>query len=149
MRKAGILVLAWTACCLSLPGIAQNSTNAPPRSQKADTLTPSEHRAGPHGLEGWTLQGPLPDGPDDKYPFVLVIARNGKEFRRFEGSAFVWKWMFVADGRQVAYESGPLHFGMSCILADIETGRELSTYDCYRELPPDAPDWVKALEEAP
>lgn len=125
---------------------AQNPPKAAPTASSSDGLTPSVHRPGPHGLEGWTLNGPLPDGPEDKYPFILVIARDGREIQRFNGSAFVWKWMFVDDGRHVAYESGPLHFGMTCILADLETGHELETYDCYQELPADAPQWVEALE---
>lgn len=146
MRAAiwpGLLI----ACMLGISAPSQDKHHSK-RSASGD-LTPSEHRAGPHGLEGWTLEGPIPDQPEDKYPFVLVIARNGREIRRFDGSAFVWKWMFAADGRQVAYESGPLHFSMTCVLADIETGRELETYDCYSELPNDAPEWVRALEALP
>jgi hypothetical protein len=88
-------------------------------------------------------------GPEGTYPFFLVIARNGREIRRFQGRSFVWKWMFMADGHQVAYESGPLHFSMSCILADVETGRLLRTYDCYRDLPNDAPVWVRTFEALP
>jgi hypothetical protein len=108
----------------------------------------SEHRRGPEGLEGWTLNSSIPDEAPggEKYPFTLVIARNGREIRRIEGDPFVWQWIFWADGKQVAYESGPLHFGMSCILADIETGHQLTTVDCYHELPKDAPEWVVKLE---
>ncbi|MFL6306999.1 MAG: hypothetical protein ACJ72H_25995, partial [Candidatus Sulfotelmatobacter sp.] len=64
-------------------------------------------------------------------------------------SPFVWKWIFWARGRQIAYEAGPLHFGMLCILADIQTGRELASYDCFHGVPVDAPDWEKALDAAP
>jgi hypothetical protein len=46
----------------------------------------------------------------------------------------------------VAYETGPFHFGMTCVLADVKTGRRMGSVDCYHELPPDAPDWVQALE---
>jgi len=53
--------------------------------------------------------------------FTLVLARNGHRLRRIEGEPIIWKWMFWADGRQVAYETGPLHFGMSCVLADVKT----------------------------
>lgn len=145
MRAEGWLAL-FVAGLLSVSALGQITPRALPNKKGSDSLTPSEHRPGPHALEGWTLAGPLPDGPEDKYPFVLVIARNGREIRRFSGGAFVWKWMFVADGRQVAYESGPLHFSMACVLADIETGRELETYDCWGELPDSAPEWVQALE---
>jgi hypothetical protein len=115
----------------------------------SDQLTPSEHRRGPNGLEGWKLEGPIPDQPNEKFPFTLVIARNGKEIRRFDGSPFVWKWMFLDDGKRVAYEDGPLHSSLACVLADIETGKQLGIYDCFGELPADAPAWVKALEANP
>jgi hypothetical protein len=57
--------------------------------------------------------------------------------------------MFRSGRRQVAYESGPLHFGMACVLTEIATGKEVSRYDCFREAPPDAPEWVKTLEANP
>lgn len=118
--------------------------------QGSDELTPSEHRAGPRGLEGWTLDGPIPDHPGEKFPFTLMIARNGRVIRRFPGDAFVWKWMFLEDGERVAYEAGPLHFSLACILADIQTGKQLETFDCFpNPLPADAPDWVKTLEGHP
>jgi hypothetical protein len=116
----------------------------------SDQLTPSEHRPGPNGLEGWTLEGPIPDHPGEKFPFTLVIARNGRVIRRFSGEFFVWKWMFLDDGKRVAYEAGPLHFSLACILADIQTGKQLGTYDCFpNPLPADAPEWVKTLEASP
>ncbi len=142
-----VLPLAWliagASCVLAQP---QNQRHAP---EDSDRPTPSEHLAGPHGLEGWTLDGPIPDHPGEKFPFTLVIARNGRVIRRFPGEGFVWRWKFFADGRQVAYESGPMHFVLACVLADIETGKELARYDCAPELPPDAPDWVKTLEANP
>ena len=55
--------------------------------------------------------------------------------------------MFQNDGKQVAYESGPLHFSMTCVLADVATGRQVGTYDCFGELPADAPAWVESLED--
>jgi len=144
--KAG----AWPGFVIAgLLSIALPAQSRPAKASKAAGLKPSEHRAGPHGLEGWTLQGPIPNDPQGKYPFFLVIARNGREIRRFGGEAFVWKWMFAADGRQVAYEAGPLHFGLACILTDIKTGKEQARYDCYRDLPDDVPDWVSALEDLP
>lgn len=144
--NTGMWLVLLAASAVSALATPQSKPTAHHKTKESDGLTPSVHRAGPRGLEGWTLDGPIPDGPEGNYPFTLVIARNGREIRRFDGSAFVWKWMFVADGKQVAYESGPLHFSMTCILADIQTGRELATYDCWQELPADAPEWVQALE---
>lgn len=122
----------------------------PQSSKTSDKPTPSEHRPGPHGLEGWTLDGPIPDHPGEKFPFTLVIGRNGRVIRRFPGDGFVWKWMFLDDGKRVAYESGPLHFGLACVLADIQSGKQLEIYNCFpNPLPADAPDWVKTLETNP
>jgi len=112
----------------------------------AEQQEESAHRQGPHQLEGWTLNSSIPDHPGEKFPFTLVLARRGHIIRRISGDPFVWNWLFWADGSQVAYESGPLHFSMSCVLADISTGRQLARYDCYTDLPADAPAWVKALE---
>jgi hypothetical protein len=76
-------------------------------------------------------------------PVRLVIARHGKVVRRIDGSPFVWR--FQADGRRVAYETGPLHFSMMCVLADIQSGKELERVDCYRP-PEHMPRWVEELE---
>jgi hypothetical protein len=35
---------------------------------------------------------------------------------------------------------------MSCILADLKTGRQLGIVDCFQELPDDAPEWAVMLE---
>ena len=112
--------------------------------------TESEHLRAPNGLEGWTLDYPV-DGhpPDEKYPMTLVIARNGHVLHRIDGEPFVWKWIFWAGGRQVAYEAAPFHFSLDCVLADSVTGRRLASFDCFHGLPADAPDWLKALEDSP
>ena len=109
--------------------------------------TQSEHRAGPDGLEGWTLNEIIPDHPNERFPMTLVIARKGHVLRKIAGDGFVWNWIFWADGKQVAYESGPLHFGMACILADVATGKRLASYDCFHGIPENAPAWLKALEK--
>jgi hypothetical protein len=80
-------------------------------------------------------------------PFTLVIARNGKVLRKIDGNAFIWHWIFWNEGRAVAYESGPLHFGMQCELYDLKTGRVLESVDCWRGIPDDAPAWLVALEK--
>ena len=116
-------------------------------SQTKDKPTESEHRTGSHGLEGWTLEYRLPNSNygDERFAFTLVLVRNRHRLRRIEGEPIIWKWMFWDDGRQVAYETGPLHFGMSCVLADVKTGRKLEILDCYHKLPANVPTWVTAL----
>lgn len=132
--------------CLVLSVAFFAAAIASPQAPAADHPVESEHRSGPNGLEGWTLNWPIPDRPNERFPTTLVIARNGHVIRRIEGDAFVWNWIFWADGKQVAYESGPLHFGLSCILADVKTGRRVASYDCFHGIPDDAHDWLKALE---
>jgi hypothetical protein len=108
--------------------------------------TESAHRIGPHGLAGWTLDYPFPDHPEDHYPRVLVISRNGRVITRITGKHYIWNWIFWNDGRQVAYEDGPPHFIMSCILADVVTGRHLEDVDCFMPSPDGSPSWLNALQ---
>jgi hypothetical protein len=114
-------------------------------AQWSKDFTESAHRRGPHGVEGWTRNYPDPDEPGVRYAMMLVVGRDGKALHRFEQGTYVWKWMFWADGREVAYQSGPKHFMMRCILADVRTGKELENLDCFQELPETAPTWGKAL----
>lgn len=107
----------------------------------------SEHIAGPNGLEGWKLNSRIPNGVNqDNYPFTLVIARNGRVLRKIKGNPFVWNWGFWNDGRQIVYESGPLHFGLECNLYDLRSGRTLKTIDCFHGIPKNAPEWLVELE---
>ena len=107
--------------------------------------TESPHRKGPHGLEGWTLLVPIENQGD--VPMTLVIAQNHRVVRKFAGDLTLGEWIFLSGGRQVAYESGPLHFSLTCILADIRTGKEEARFDCFQDpLPQNAPAWVKQLE---
>jgi hypothetical protein len=122
--------------------VAASAQTPPPPEQP----TQSEHRGGPDGLEGWTLNYTIPDHPNERFPMTLVIARKGHVLRKIDGNGFIWKWIFWADGRQVAYESGPLHFSLACVLADVGTGKQLASYDCFHGVPNDAPAWLKALE---
>ncbi len=117
-------------------------------SLRAQTPPQPTHVRGPHNLEGWkretvveTLedQGPL--------PVELIVARGGHVLRRIKGDPFLWTWTFQSDGQRVAYETGPLHFSMTCVLMDISTGRRIEQYDCFHDpLPSGAPAWVRQLE---
>jgi hypothetical protein len=119
---------------------------SPQSTPPEDKPTPSSHRTGPNGLEGWTLDFPIPDHPGETFPFTLVIARNGHVVRKIDGDPFVWQWMFWNGGRQVAYESGPLHFGLQCTLVSLANGKQLASYDCFHGVPDNAPGWLKTLE---
>lgn len=117
------------------------------KTSGANKPVESAHRPGPNGLESWTESYRFADG--QRYPTELVIARRGHVIRRIRGNPFVWKWMFWENGKQVAYESGSLHFNLNCTLVDIVSGRELATHDCFSELSEDAPKWEKALQNDP
>ncbi len=60
--------------------------------------------------------------------------------------------MFQDDGKSVAFESGPLHFAMACVLIEIASGKELERVDCFRypDKPPAGgwPQWLVKLEDA-
>lgn len=106
----------------------------------------SAHVAGPNDLEGWTESVTLEEVADQgPLPVALVIARHGKVVRRIDGSPFLWNWKFQPDGKRVAYETGPLHFSVTCVLADIRTGKELESVDCYQP-PARMPPWAEELE---
>jgi len=115
---------------------------------RAEQPSESAHRSGPGGLSGWTLSESIPDHPHELFSKTLVLARNGHVFRQIQGDPFLWTWQFRSGGRQVAYEAGPLHFGMLCFLVDIQTGHKISSYNCYHDLPANAPEWVKELKNA-
>ncbi|MGD0628333.1 MAG: hypothetical protein ABR987_03215 [Terracidiphilus sp.] len=141
----------WTPVLILILIASSAKTQTPPPPQQPrqpNQPTESTHIQGPDGTEGWTLDSPIPDQPGQKYPFTLVIARKGRVLRKIDGDPFVWQWIFWDNGRQVAYEAGPLHFGMQCILADVRTGKPLESYDCWRGIPDNAPAWLEALEKA-
>lgn len=117
-------------------------------SQPADRPTQSVHRHGPEGLEGWTLEAPVRDSGygDERFAFALVIARHGRIVRRINGDPFIWKWIFRAGGREIAYATGPFHFSETCLLVRLADGKRLDGYDCYHDRPAVRPDWVKALQ---
>ncbi len=117
-------------------------------AQNKDKPTESAHVRGPDGLEAWTLESPVPDSGygDERFAFTLLIARDGHVVRRIDGDPIIWRWIFWKDGSRVAYETGPFHFGVTCVLVDVKTGRRMGSVDCYHDLPKDVPDWVTALE---
>ena len=108
----------------------------------------SEHIAGPKGLAGWKVTHVLEN--DDEVSETLVITRHGRLIRKFHGDPFIWRWMFRDDGKSIAFESGPLHFGMTCVLIDLASGKELDRLDCftYPDNPPAGgwPRWLTKLE---
>lgn len=111
----------------------------------------SSHCQGPGGLEGWKLLYRLPDSPYDspdragRLALGIEVRRKGRFVRRIYGNPVIWDWYFV-DERRVAFESGPLHFGMECDLVDVDSGKLVAHYNCYHHPPKDPPQWVQTLE---
>jgi hypothetical protein len=136
-RFCVVLMVAWLAW---IDAAAQVKTTGKP--------TESQHQAGPDSWEGWTLSYVIPDlDPNEIYPMTLVLAHKGHVVRRIAGAPFIWEWIFWSHGQQVAYATGPLHFGMQCVLIDIRSSHELGSVDCFHDLPAGAPDWARRLVE--
>ncbi len=137
--------------CLDLAAVIELATVLLLLPHAQDKVKPieSRHRQGSHGLSGWTLSETAPgDESQGPMPFTLVISRDGHTLRSIKGDPFVWQWMFLADGKQVAYQTGPLHFSLECVLLDVRSGKERARYDCFKDpLPASAPAWVKQLEK--
>jgi hypothetical protein len=131
-----------------LLALALASVLVPQTSWPADKAAQSAHMFGPNGLEGWTLDSPVPGSGygDERFAFTLVVARHGRIIRKISGQPIIWNWIFWADGRDVAYETGPFHLSDACILIRVSDGGVIDSYDCYSDRPPTKPDWVKALE---
>jgi hypothetical protein len=150
-RRASLLVgyiLLFTLPCAGIPALA-HALPLPQVSGENVRDVPSESMPlnGPAGLQGWTLNYPLPDRPQELYPRILVISRNGRVIQRIAGQHYIWKWIFWDGGRQIAYEDGPPHSTMRCVLVDLKTGLELENYDCFSGLPKKAPLWLESLEK--
>jgi len=147
---AGALLFAVAIAVAESPMLAaQNNSAAKQKANSVPTSGPpveSKHVHGPDGLEGWTLESPIPDHPDEQFPFTLVVARKDAIIRRISGNPFVWQWEFCPDGKEIAYETGPLHFGLQCNLEDISTGQMVWSQDCFYGLPANAPECVTDLE---
>jgi len=60
---------------------------------------------------------------------------------------YIWKWIFWDGGRQIAYKDGSPRFTMRCVLVHSKTTLELENYDCFSELPKNAPLWLESLEK--
>ena len=95
----------------------------------------------------WTLNYPFPDRPQELYPRILVISRNGRVIQRITAQHYIWKWIFWDGGRQIAYKDGSPRFTMRCVLVHSKTTLELENYDCFSELPKNAPLWLESLEK--
>jgi hypothetical protein len=78
---------------------------------------------------------------------MLVIYRIGGPVLRLGGMPIIWKWRFLAGGKQVAFYTNTVHFARSphFELRDVPTGRLLEKWN--GPLDEKSPAWADALEE--
>jgi hypothetical protein len=107
----------------------------------------SEAQTAPHDRAvGWLVEYKV-EGISDTVPGTLIVWRLGKPIRRFPTDQSFYIWRFYAEGRQVAYHTGPLH-GESkshCELHDIESGRTVAVWEGNLESGDNRPAWTKTL----
>jgi hypothetical protein len=118
--------------------------------QKGKTTT--DRRTAPDGVtKGWIIAYPWPDQTETSQlwrtiPGTLVIARHGHVIRRITAGPSIRNWDFWMGGRQVVFETGPLHGPTDCVRADARTGKVLETWPGCDNLPENAPAWAKAAD---
>ena len=100
----------------------------PKEKDQVSTQTPVI--APDHETVGWAVETP---NCCTSYPIptTLVIYRSGRVMQRINDGMMVYKWQFLARGRQVAVSSGTVH-GMEIIhltLYDSRTGKQLKTWN--------------------
>jgi hypothetical protein len=108
---------------------------------------------GPRGFRACSISFFVPNrsppgraSDDDVLPQRLVVYRNGRRLYAKDGSPFIWEFGFLDDGEKLAFQAGPLHFGMRCTLVVASTGKELDSHPCFTNDDVDAaPSWVRTL----
>jgi hypothetical protein len=90
-------------------------------------------------------------------PLKLVVYSAGK-LRKYSGSELpVWRWRFLARGKQVAFEQETVHGGLGAHyeLRDVRTGRLIGEYtpatgaDSLPGPNSNTPEWVAELDAKP
>lgn len=104
---------------------------------------------------GW--QALYPNGATS-YPIPLkLVVYSGGKLRTYTGNGLpVWKWLFTAGGKQVAFEQETVHGGMGVHyeLRDVGSGRLIAEYtprvgpDGQPEPNQKSPEWVLVLDAA-
>jgi hypothetical protein len=107
-----------------------------------------EAKIAPNGSVGWLVEYDM-ESLSYRYAGKLVLWRAGKVIRRFDSGQSFYSWNFYADGRQVAYHTGPLHGERNshCELHDIANGRLLAVWDGDIGPGNDRPAWTKGLAQ--
>ena len=135
---------------LAIPAVVLLAAAA--STAQAEPTPYKECLGGPHGLKACTLSYLVPElAPpghatmDDILPQRLIVYRYGRRLFSEKDGPFIWNFAFLEDGRELAFEQGPLHFGMMCHLVLSATGEEIGREECFS--PNDkSSKWVRDLE---
>jgi hypothetical protein len=100
-----------------------------------------------HHFVGWLVLYPNPTDPNrpqDPLDGKLIIYKDGRHIRTVSTKQVFWDWRFQADGKRIAYSTGPLHGGAAvCLLLDVESGREIAKWLVIQDGTP--PAWAASL----
>jgi hypothetical protein len=85
-------------------------------------------------------------------PMNLLMYTGGAGVTRMAGNGLpIWRWCFLAEGKQVAFEQETVHghLGVHYELHDVTTSSLVADYDPKWDDDEDKfPDWVKAIDAA-
>jgi len=101
---------------------------------------------------GWTVNlAKDMSGASYSIEYGLVVYKSGKIIHKIYPGQFIWDWMFVDGGKQVALIDGFSHGRqqLNYQLYDVATGKLISKVHDDEEteqLPAKAPRWAKQLE---
>jgi hypothetical protein len=131
----------------------------PKRSTLGDQAGFDQIKISPDGhIVGWVALYPF---CCTSYPIPLtLVLYSSDRTRTFNGSGLpIWRWCFVADGKQIAFEQETVHGGIGVHYErrDVANGRLLEQYDPPMPQDPNlerlpdlrnAPAWVDELDHS-
>ena len=105
-----------------------------------------EPQVAPDGTAGWLVEYQV-EGVESAVAATLTLWRGGRTIRRFPTQQSFWSWSFYAEGKQVAFHTGPLHGEPKshCELHDVASGRLIAQWDGDLGSPGNRPAWTSGL----
>jgi hypothetical protein len=96
---------------------------------------------------GWLVMYEMPGVVSYPIAGMLVVWRGGAVIRRFRTEQTFWSWAFVANGKQVAYHTGPLHGERAshCELRNVSDGRLVAQWSGDLDDAAKRPAWTAEL----
>jgi hypothetical protein len=171
MRKLFAVLSLISACCLELAAIGPAVTKAELDARgrlhivtadgRDHTIMPKRWQSGggfggvkisPDGRSaGWLVQQMLtPSQGGTNYSYAVALEldiwRDGRVIRRFSQEQGIKDWIFVNNGNEVAFRTGPLHGQdfFDCALFDVNSGKELARWSLDRK-DSIVPAWAKQV----